>query len=68
MNFRNGSEWRKMRDHYKKFCSKCKYKDVDEHDPPCKECANAFFDDWNNPKRKFGKYFERRGKKKGDKE
>ena len=50
-----------MRDH-SKICSKCKYKDTNEHDPPCKECINAFFDDWKNPKRKFGKYFERRNK------
>lgn len=49
-----------MRDYYKEFCSKCKHKDVDEHDSPCKECVGAFFNDWKNPKRKFGKYFERR--------
>ena len=46
-----------MRDYYEEFCSKCKHKDVDEHDSPCKECSDAFFDDWRNPKRKFGKYF-----------
>ena len=46
-----------MRDYYKTLCSKCKYKDIDEHDFPCKECIDAFFDDWKNPKRKFGKYF-----------
>jgi len=49
-----------MIDYYKEFCSKCKYKDVDEHNSPCKECTDTFFDDWKNPKRKFGKYFERR--------
>ena len=54
-----------MRDYYKEFCSKCKHKDVGEHDSPCKECTDAFFDDWKNPKRTF-KYFERRNKKKGD--
>lgn len=48
-----------MRDH-SKICSKCKYKDTNEHDPPCKECINAFFDDWKNPKRKFGKCFSKR--------
>lgn len=42
---------------YYEICSKCKHKDVDEHNSPCKECINAFFDDWKNPKRKFGKYF-----------
>ena len=52
-----------MRDYYKEFCSKCKYKDVDAYDYPCKECADTFFDNWRNPKRKFGKYFV-----KGDKE
>lgn len=46
-----------MRDYYEETCSKCKYKDVDAYDSPCKECADAFFDDWKNPKRKFGKYF-----------
>lgn len=45
-----------MNDH-SKICSKCKHKDVDEHDPPCKECIYAFFDDWKNHKRKFGKNF-----------
>lgn len=49
-----------MRDYYKENCSKCKYKDVDEHDYSCKECTDAFFDDWKSTKRKFGKYFERR--------
>ena len=56
----------KQIDYYKEFCSKCKHKDVDEHDSPCKECSDVFFDDWKNPKRKFGKYFERGNKKKGD--
>lgn len=56
-----------MRDYYEEVCSKCKYKDVDEHDSPCKECIDTFFDDWKNPKRTF-KYFERRNKKKGDEE
>ena len=46
-----------MRDYIKEVCSKCKYKDVNEQDSPCKECFDAFFDDWKNPKRKFGKYF-----------
>ena len=46
-----------MSDYHKEFCNKCKHKDVDEHDYPCKECIDAFFDDWRNPKRKFGKYF-----------
>ncbi len=50
-----------MRDDYEGFCSECKYKDVDEHDSPCKECIDAFFDDWKNPKRNFGKYLERHG-------
>ena len=45
-----------MSDYYE-ICSKCKHKDIDEHNSPCKECINAFFDDWKNPKRKFGKYF-----------
>lgn len=57
-----------MRDYYKEFCSKCKHKDVGEQDSPCKECCDAFFDDRKNPKRKLGKYFERRNKKKEDKE
>ena len=46
-----------MRDYYKEFCSKCKHKELGEIDSPCKECSDAFFDDWKNPKRKFGKYF-----------
>lgn len=50
-----------MRDYYK-ICSKCKHKDVDEHDLPCKECIDAFFNDWKNPKRKLGKYFEKGNK------
>lgn len=57
-----------MRDYYKEVCSKCKHKDVNEQNSPCKKCIRAFFDDWRNPKRKLGKYFERRNKKKGDKE
>ena len=52
-----------MIDHYKEKCSKCKYKDVNELDSPCKECIDAFYNDWRNPKRKFGKYFS-----KGDKD
>lgn len=47
---------------HSKICSKCKYRDVDEHDPPCKECIYAFFDDWKNHKRKFGKHFEKGNK------
>lgn len=42
---------------YSKICGMCKYRDVDEHDPPCKECIDAFFDDFSNHKRKFGKNF-----------
>ena len=55
-----------MKDYNKVVCSKCKHKDVDEHDFPCKVCIRVFFDDWKNPKRKFGKYFERRNEKKGE--
>lgn len=51
-----------MRDYYKEYCSKCKYKDVDAYDFPCKECADTFFDNWRNPKRKFGKYFKKENK------
>lgn len=47
-----------MRD-YSKICNMCKYRDVDELFSPCKECIDAFFDDWKNPKRKLGKYFEK---------
>lgn len=54
------NEETKMADYYKEFCSKCKYEEVNVHDSPCKECIDTFFDDWKNPKRKFGKYFERR--------
>lgn len=50
-----------MRD-YSKICGMCKHKDVDEHDPPCKECIDAFFGDWKNSKRKFGKHFEKGNK------
>ena len=57
----------KMTDYYKEFCSKCKYKDVDEHNSPCKECTDTFFDDWKNTKRKFGKYFEKINKREGEK-
>ena len=46
-----------MRVYNKEVCSNCKHKDVDVADSPCKECFDAFFDDWKNPKRKFGKYF-----------
>ena len=49
----------KQIDYYEKYCSKCENKNVDEHDFPCKKCIDMFFDDWKNPKRKFGKYFER---------
>lgn len=49
----------KQVDYYEKYCSKCKHKDVSETDSPCKECTDKFFDDWRNPDRKFGKYFEK---------
>lgn len=42
------------------ICSKCKYEDINELDSPCIECFEAFFDDWKNPKRKFGKYFSKK--------
>lgn len=57
-----------MRDYYKEFCSKCKYKDVNAYDFPCKECVDAFFDDWKSTKRKFGKYFKRGIKRKENKD
>lgn len=51
-----------MIDHYENTCSKCKYKEVDEHDSPCKDCVKAFFDDWKNPKRKLP-YFKKKENK-----
>lgn len=52
-----------MTDYYKSTCSKCKHKELGETDSPCKECIDAFFDDWKKPKRKFGKHFVKGGKK-----
>lgn len=51
-----------MRDYHKEFCSKCKHKNIDEHNSPCKECIDAYFTDWKNPNRKFGKYYVKGGK------
>lgn len=48
----------KQVDYYKKYCSKCKHKELGETDSPCKECTDKFFDDWRNPNRTFI-YFEK---------
>ena len=49
-------------DCYEKYCSKCKHKEVDEHDSPCKECIDQFFKD-----RTFI-HFEKAKRKKGSEE